>query len=883
MKAQHIFLSAALLLLLVSGANAQVSEAEFQALKAFYHTTGGDRWYNKAGWEHINTTATKDDVTSAWNGITVTDGHITRLELYSNNLTGYLPPQIGDLSWLTRLSLYSNNIGGAIPEEIGNLTSLTLLELANNKLISPVPATLANLSKLMWLQLQNNPLQCEFPGGILAQMPGLFSVDLSSCGLTGHIEDIFDNLPLLRSFSVGSNKLSGEVPPSLSRLKQLSEVHLRANMFSGNLPDFSDSPDMYYLTMGQNQFTGTIPETYGNFSKLQFFHAENNQLTGPIPQGMFSDILRRFWIENNYFTFEGLEPVYQKLMGVGQRTFTTNKLFPLHESMISVNEGEPLVLNAASLSVYDMGGNNNRYKWFRNNQEVYSGNNPAYSVAATTDNDAGIYRFEVTNTVVDNIVFKSVNILVSVKAEGNSAPTDIQLSKTEVEENYSGIVGTLSATDPDPGDTHVFSLIEGDGINDRDNFRFSVNGNQLRIDRPANFELQPSLNIVVMANDLKGGLFIKPFVIEVIDVDEPPYFSGQITQNTIDETAPNGTTVFTLLAFDPEGQPVSFSITGGNEDGAFRIEGNRLVVADNTQFNYDLKSQYILQVEASDGELTTGITLYVSLSKINSMPTIENATFYIDENSPEGTVVGEINASDPEGDELSFSILSGNIHNAFRLEENKIVVNNQAVIDYEEYPTFILIINVTDGISHIQGTFTINLNNLPDETGNDILTFSIPDPLEEPVIHTAQQAITAVVIDYDLVAVPVTFTISKGASANPPSGSTMNLITPKNIVVTSETGVAKTWLVDISDITATNDAAMMPVSVFPNPATDRITVSGVAGNVTVSIMDVMGKVLIKKHLSLPEEPIDVGHLSPGLYIIVLETGGPVQVRKLSKY
>ncbi|HPR33818.1 MAG TPA: hypothetical protein PLK12_17080, partial [Prolixibacteraceae bacterium] len=71
---------------------AQVSEGEFQALKALYNATGGDNWTDRSGWENINTTATKDDVTTQWKGIMrIQDGHITQLNFYYNNLTGVLP------------------------------------------------------------------------------------------------------------------------------------------------------------------------------------------------------------------------------------------------------------------------------------------------------------------------------------------------------------------------------------------------------------------------------------------------------------------------------------------------------------------------------------------------------------------------------------------------------------------------------------------------------------------------------------------------------------------------------------------------------------------------------------------------------------------------
>ena len=53
------------------------------------------------------------------------------LNLSHNQLTGSIPPEIGNLTNLTYLNLESNQLTGSIPSEIGNLTNLTELKLYN--------------------------------------------------------------------------------------------------------------------------------------------------------------------------------------------------------------------------------------------------------------------------------------------------------------------------------------------------------------------------------------------------------------------------------------------------------------------------------------------------------------------------------------------------------------------------------------------------------------------------------------------------------------------------------------------------------------------------------------------------------------------------------
>ena len=62
----------------------------------------------------------------------------------------------------------------------------------------------------------------------------------------------------------------------------------------------------------------------------------------------------------------------------------------------------------------------------------------------------------------------------------NEAPTDFALSATSIAENAgaNAVVGTLSTTDPDAGNTFTYTLVSGAG--DTDNGSFNISGNQLR-------------------------------------------------------------------------------------------------------------------------------------------------------------------------------------------------------------------------------------------------------------------------------------------------------------------------------------------------------------------------------------------------------------------
>jgi len=63
------------------------------------------------------------------------------LDLSNNQLTGSIPPEIGNLTNLEYLYLYNNQLTGVIPESICNLVENNCyIEFSNNQLCPPYPS-----------------------------------------------------------------------------------------------------------------------------------------------------------------------------------------------------------------------------------------------------------------------------------------------------------------------------------------------------------------------------------------------------------------------------------------------------------------------------------------------------------------------------------------------------------------------------------------------------------------------------------------------------------------------------------------------------------------------------------------------------------------------
>ncbi|MBT4054648.1 MAG: hypothetical protein HOE74_05850 [Candidatus Marinimicrobia bacterium] len=78
-------------------------------------------------------------------------------------LTGSIPPEIGNLTNLQILDLSYNQLTGVIPPEIGNLTNLITLNLGDNQLTGPIPSEIGNLTNLTNLNLRSNQLTGSIP------------------------------------------------------------------------------------------------------------------------------------------------------------------------------------------------------------------------------------------------------------------------------------------------------------------------------------------------------------------------------------------------------------------------------------------------------------------------------------------------------------------------------------------------------------------------------------------------------------------------------------------------------------------------------------------------------------------------------------------------
>ncbi len=178
-----------------------VPQSEYEALMALYNATTGSGWYNK--WDITSNNLSEGN----WYGISTENGHITSINLSSNNLRGSIPSQIKDLVYLKELILSNNsNLAGNIPASISELINLETLSLHACQLSGEIPAALGNLNKLQILSLDNNKLTENIPAE-LGNLSELLTLNIHKNEFSGSIPGTLNLLPKLKTFNASYNAL----------------------------------------------------------------------------------------------------------------------------------------------------------------------------------------------------------------------------------------------------------------------------------------------------------------------------------------------------------------------------------------------------------------------------------------------------------------------------------------------------------------------------------------------------------------------------------------------------------------------------------------------------------------------------------------------------
>ncbi|KAH9673092.1 hypothetical protein KPL70_017963 [Citrus sinensis] len=214
--------------------------------------------------------------------------HVSKLRLASCKMK--VIPNLKSQSKLFNLDLSDNQISGEIPNwvwEIGN-GGLEYLNLSHNLLSSlQRPFSISDLSLITVLDLRSNQLQ----GNVPYPPPSAVLVDYSNNNFTSSIpDDIGTSMNFTIFFSLSNNYITGVIPETLCRAKNLLVLDLSKNKLGGKMPTclIEMSEILGVLNLRGNRLSGTLSVTFPGNCALQTLDLNGNQLGGKVPKSLAS-------------------------------------------------------------------------------------------------------------------------------------------------------------------------------------------------------------------------------------------------------------------------------------------------------------------------------------------------------------------------------------------------------------------------------------------------------------------------------------------------------------------------------------------------------------------------------------------------------------------
>ncbi|WP_209018600.1 Ig-like domain-containing protein [Endobacterium cereale] len=192
-----------------------------------------------------------------------------------------------------------------------------------------------------------------------------------------------------------------------------------------------------------------------------------------------------------------------------------------------------------------------------------------------------------------------------------------------------------------------------------------------------------------------------------------PVFAVGTNTLSINENGGAHMLVATLSASDPDvGDTHTYSlVNGAGDNAAFTMEGNKLYLTANADF--EAKQSYSITVEVKDaGGLTHQETRTIYVNNLNDAPTdIQLGSNSVTENV-KGAIIGQLTTVDQDaGDSHTYTVDD----NRFEVANGKLQLKAGISLDYEATPTVDVKVTSTDlGNKQISKTFTINVGDVDD-------------------------------------------------------------------------------------------------------------------------------------------------------------------------
>ncbi|CAG9858014.1 unnamed protein product [Phyllotreta striolata] len=284
------------------------------------------------------------------------------------------------------------------------------------------------------------------------------------------------------------------------------------------------------------------------------------------------------------------------------------------------------------------------------------------------------------------------------------------------------IVTTIQATDNDEGVNAdiTYSIYH---VSNNGNNKFTINPKTGVIETVGKLNAGEQYSLTVQATD-SGGLYSQAIVEVNVSPGpntQPPVFEQSVYDIEVSEGVTINSTIATIVATDPEGDPVTYSIVSGNDLRQFAIGSKSGIITIIRQLDREDLNTYQLVIKAEDaGKLSSRVRVNIKVTDVND----KNPEFVGDpyhftvKEGVNRTSVGFVKAVDADegvNAKVTYSI-PGDL--PFDIDTTTGEISTNRPLDYEKQQEYHFVVTAKDGASDARiatATVSVEVLDIEDE------------------------------------------------------------------------------------------------------------------------------------------------------------------------